>query len=243
MKPSLESLLSSNPSSLNELVRTEMAKRSLIEFVQEAWPLIDPAPFQNNWHIGAICEHLQAVTDGQIRRLVINVPPRTTKSSLVSVLWPTWEWIRNPSNAWMFSSYSLDLSIRDSVKRRALMEGPWYQNRWPQVKLSSDNNVKREYTNTLGGIMTATSVGGTVTGKGGDRLVIDDPHQPAGADSDKQRESTLTWYDLTWANRVTDPKKTAYVIIMQRLHENDLTAHVMKREHWEHLCLPMEYEP
>ena len=220
-----------------------MAKRSLIEFVQEAWPLIDPAPFQNNWHIEAICEHLQAVTEGKIRRLVINVPPRTTKSSLVSVLWPTWEWIRNPWTAWMFSSYSLDLSIRDSVRRRALLENPWYQNRWPQVKLSSDQNVKREYKNTLGGMMIATSVGGTVLGRGADRLVIDDPHQPAGADSDKQRETALMWYDLTWTSRVTDPKKTAYVIIMQRLHESDITAHVLKREKWEHLCIPMEYEP
>ena len=192
-----------------------------------------------------ICEALQDVTEGRCRRLVINVPPRTGKSTIVSTIWPVWEWARDPTVQWMFASYSLDLATRDSVKRRSLMAHHWFQDRWGKnFRLSGDQNVKREFVNDKRGIMVATSVGGTVLGRGADRLVIDDPHQPMEALSDVQRASAIMWYDQTWCTRQNDPKKTAQVIIMQRLHEGDLTGHVLTKakDDWRHIKLPMEWE-
>src|SRR5262249_36730859 len=118
----------------------ELASRSLREFVLQAWPIVEPStPFVPGWHIDAIIEHLEAVSRGQIRNLLINVPPRHMKSLLVSVFWPAWEWTRWPERRFLCSSYSLSLSIRDSVKCRRLIESPWYRARWGHVfALSGD---------------------------------------------------------------------------------------------------------
>ena len=121
-------------------VDRELATRSFREFVRQAWPIIEPlTPFVSSWHIDAIVEHLEAVTRGQIRNLLINVPPRHMKSILVSVLWPAWEWIAHPERRWLYSSYAAALSIRDSLKCRQLIESPWYQRFWgDRYALASD---------------------------------------------------------------------------------------------------------
>src|SRR5215475_4401056 len=112
-------------------VDRELAGRSLSEFVRQAWVVVEPAtPFVPGWHIDAIIEHLEAVSRGKIRNLLINVPPRHMKSLLVSVFWPAWEWISWPARRWLYSSYAASLSMRDSVKCRRLIESPWYQERW-----------------------------------------------------------------------------------------------------------------
>jgi len=212
--------------------------------VKQAWHLIEPAtPLKWNWHLEAICLHLQAVTEGKIRKLIINVPPRTGKSSIVSVLWPCWEWTRNPAIRSMFASYAQNLSFRDSVRRRLIIESEWFQKRWPHVTLSTDQNVKHEFQNTSLGFMVATSVGGTVTGRGGDRLVLDDPNDATQMESEVQRESTLTWFDLQWSTRGNDPNSYAEVIIQQRTHESDITGHALRQGGWVHLKLPMEFHP
>ena len=230
--------------SIHEEIDREFAARSLTEFVRLAWPVLEPAtPFVPGWHIDAIIEHLEAITRGQILNLVINVPPRHMKSLLVSVFWPSWEWIRWPQRRWLYSSYGAQLSIRDSVKCRRLIESTWYQSNWgDRFALTSDQNTKTRFDNDRSGYRIATSVGGPATGEGGDRIVGDDPHNVQEAESDAVRKATIDWWDMVMSTRVNDPKTTAKVIVMQRCHEQDLSGHLLQRGGWEHLCLPAEYE-
>ncbi len=233
--------------SLNE-VREEKTRRKLArdlrEYVAEAWHVAEPGTvFIPNWHIDAICEHLEAVTHGDIRNLLINIPPRCMKSLLVSVFWPTWVWAADPSVQWLYSAYGQDLSKRDSLKCRRLIESPWYQRYWGEVfTLTTDQNTKTRFENDRTGVRIATSVGGLGTGEGGDIVVVDDPHNVEEALSDVQREAALIWWDETMSTRLNDPNTGAKVIIMQRLHEGDLSGHVLERGGYEHLMLPMEYE-
>jgi len=176
----------------------------------------------------AICEHLMAITLGQIRRLIINVPPRMGKSTLVSVLWPTWQWGRDQARSkWLFVSHACDLSLRDSVRRRNLLCGPWYQCFWgDSVQLASDQNQKQEYASTNGGTMFSTWIGGA-TGRGADHIVIDDPHALTDAYSPVALENAVNYVRQTIFSRLDQPAKGSIVLIMQRLHENDLTGELL----------------
>jgi predicted phage terminase large subunit-like protein len=222
----------------------ELATRSLREFVEQAWRIVEPAtPFVPGWHIYAIIDHLEAVSRGEIRNLLINVPPRHMKSLLVSVFWPAWEWIRCPERRWLFSSYAFGLSMRDSLKCRRLIESPWYQSRWgDRYALTVDQNTKSRFDNNRSGYRLSTSVGGAATGEGGDRIVCDDPHNVQEAESDSIRNGTLEWFDVVMSTRVNDPKTSAMVVVMQRCHQRDLSGHLLDKGGWEHLCLPAEYE-
>jgi hypothetical protein len=215
---------------LRDDIDRELATRRLRDFVLQAWAVLEPStPFVQGWHIDAIIEHLEAVTNGQIRNLLINVPPRHMKSLLVSVFWPSWEWMRWPERRWLYSNYAASLSIRDSIKCRRLIESPWYQARW-----GDDNDPS--------GYRLATSVGGAVTGEGGDRIICDDPHNVQEAESDSVRKSTVDWFGVVMSNRVNDPKTAARVVVMQRCHQQDLSGHLLEQGGWDHLCLPAEYE-
>ena len=229
---------------LRDEIDAELASRSLGEFVCQAWSVVEPStPFVPGWHIDAIIEHLEAVTSGQIRNLLLNVPPRHMKSLLVSVFWPAWEWIRWPERRWLYSSYGAQLSIRDSIKCRRLIESPWYRQRWgDRFALPSDQNTKGRFDNNRSGYRLATSVGGAATGEGGDRIVCDDPHNVQEAESDAIRKATLDWWDVVISTRVNDPKTAAKVVVMQRCHQQDLSGHLLEQGGWEHLCLPAEYE-
>lgn len=228
-----------------EAIQTEKCRRSLIEFVRQSWKLIEfNTPFDESWHIGAICEHLQAVTEGEIKRLVVNVPPRTGKSSLVSIFWPCWIWTRDPSVRFMFASYTEQLAFLMSVRRRDnVMLSEWYQKRWgSSFKLSTSLNLKHLFANDKGGHMYATSTGGSVTGYGGKYLVLDDPHDPKGAISDIKRDTTTEWLKLTWPSRLDPVPGAAEVVIMQRLHELDATGlYLQEGREAVHLKIPMEY--
>jgi predicted phage terminase large subunit-like protein len=214
------------------------ARQSFRRFVDFAWPILEPGnPLQPNWHIDLICEYLEAVSAGEIQRLVINVPPRYMKSLLVSVLWPCWEWYSQPSRRYIFSSYAEALSSHHSLSRRRVIRSRPYQRFAPSVRLTRDQQEKLEFHNTMGGIMAATSTGGSITGKGGNRLVIDDPHNPTQAESDAQRQQAIDFYKVTLSTRLDDPKRDAIVLVMQRLHTRDLTA-VCLEQGFEHLCLP-----
>jgi predicted phage terminase large subunit-like protein len=226
-----------------EALLTRQAERSLRAFVEQAWHILEPdTPFLTNWHINLICEYLEAVTEGEITRLVINLPPRYMKSLLVSVLWPTWEWLRAPQMRWLFASYSESLSTKHSLDRRVVLQSPWYRDRWgDRFHLTSDQNEKAEYRNDRRGIMTATSVGGSATGKGGNRIVVDDPHNPAQAESDRQRQQAIDFFLTTLSTRLDDKRKGAIVVIMQRLHTRDLTA-VCLDQGYTSLIIPVEAE-
>lgn len=223
---------------------------TLSEFIRQAWHILEPAtPYVHGWHLDAISEHLDAVSRGQIRNLIINIPPRNMKSLSVSVFWPCWEWTKQPWVRWLFSSYSDRLATRDSLKCRRLIQSPWYQERYGDVfQLAGDQNEKTRFENNKTGYRLAAGVGGTATGEGGDRIIVDDPLKAKDADSDAARETANTWWDETMSTRGNDPKTVSKIIVMQRLHENDLTGHVLEKmaaggEHYEHLCLPAEYEP
>ena len=223
---------------------------SFAAYIAPAWQIVEPAtPFVGGYHIDAIAEHLQAISDGYLQNLIINIPPRHGKSSLVSVLWPTWEWLREPSLRMLFVSYGLQLSIRDSVKRRRVIESPWYrQQAAGRVVLTSDQNQKTRFDNSATGVMLATSVGGIGTGEGGKRILVDDAHSAEEIDSDTSRQSVLDWWDGTMATRADQPDGSARVIVMQRLHERDLVGHILEQmaqggEQYDHLVLPAEYEP
>ena len=231
------------PNLADEIDR-ELARRYLGEFVRQAWLVIEPStPLVPGWHIDAIIAHLEAVSRGQIRNLLINVPPRHMKSLLVSVFWPAWEWIRWPERRWLYSSYAASLSIRDSVKCRRLIESAWYQSKWgDRFALTSDQNTKGRFDNNRSGYRLATSVGGAATGEGGDRIICDDPHNVQEAESDSVRKGTIDWWDVVMSTRVNDPKTAAKVVVMQRCHEQDLSGHLSEQGGWDHLCLPAEYE-
>jgi predicted phage terminase large subunit-like protein len=156
-----------------ETMEAEEAISDLRKFVKLAWPIIEPGtPYVHGWHIDAICEHLMAISDGKIKDLLINVPPRHAKSSIVSVIWPVWEWIQQPHIKWLFSSYAQSLSTRDSLKSRRLIQSPWFQKHyWRSFQLLRDQNTKMRYDNDKAGYRIATSVTGSNTGEGGDRVV------------------------------------------------------------------------
>jgi predicted phage terminase large subunit-like protein len=218
---------------------------SLPEFFREGWHAVEGhRPLVFGWHLEVICEYLEAVTAGEIRKLAINIPPRSTKSTSVSVLWPAWTWIRRPEIRWLFASYHLPLSIRDLLKARRVIQSPWYQARWgSRFALTGDQNTKLRYDNDRGGFRMAASVDSGITGEGGDIIVYDDPHNVREAESEAVREATIEWYDQVMATRKNDPATAAEVLVMQRVHEADLAGHVLAEGGWEHLCLPMEYEP
>jgi predicted phage terminase large subunit-like protein len=228
--------------SIKELDRAHY-QSSLRAYIADAWRRVEPRPFVPGWHIDAITEHLEAVTSGQIRNLLINIPPRHMKSLQVGVFWPTWIWSRAPKTRLLYASYAASLSIRDAVKSRRLINSPWYQDLWSsRYHLAGDQNVKSRYDNDQGGYRIAAGTGGSVTGEGGDVLVIDDPHNVNEAESDIVRQGVIDWYDQVWSTRKNDAKESCEVIVMQRVHHGDLSAHVLAQGDWVHLCLPAEYD-
>jgi predicted phage terminase large subunit-like protein len=224
---------------LQDEMLTRRAVQSLRVFVEWAWPILEPATaFRSNWHIDYICEQLEAVTAGEIRRLLITIPPRYMKSILTSVCWPCWEWAQCPSTRWIFASYAETLASRHSLDRRRLLCSDWYQQRWgDRVRLVKDQHAKMEFHNTRRGAMVAASVGGSITGKGGNRIVLDDPHNPTQAESDAQRTHAIDFFQTTLSTRLDDPQRDAIVVVMQRLHTRDLAA-VCLEQGFEHVCIP-----
>ena len=226
-------------------IGAELAERHLRDFVSEAWHVVEPTtPFLPNWHLDAICDHLEAVSRGEIRNLLINIPPRFMKSLAVAVFWPVWSWVSCPSTRWLFSSYTQALSIRDSLKSRRLIDSPWFQRHWAdRFRLTGDQNAKQRYENDHTGYRVATSVDGSATGEGGDCVVVDDPHNVREGESVLRREAAMIWWDEVMSTRLNDPETGSKVIVMQRIHEQDLAGHVLEQGGYEHLCLPLEYEP
>lgn len=224
---------------------------SLHYFIKSAWRYMDPAPWTDGWHIGAIAEHLEAVARGEIKRLVINLPPRHGKSLILSVAFPAWVWaqrhiapISGPGVPFLFASYADKLSLRDSVKCRRLIESEWYSKRWGnRFQLTTDQNTKSRFSNDKGGERLITSIGAGVTGEGGNCIIIDDPNSANDIASEAVLETTIDWWTTTMPTRLNDLETGAFIIIQQRLAEDDLTGHVLEHElGWTHLCLPGRFE-
>lgn len=220
-------------------------RRDLRLFLKEAWHVVEPGKeFKGGWHIDAICDHLTYVSLGDIDDLVINIPPRHSKSTVVAVAWPAWEWTWRPTTQWLFATYAISLTLRDSVKCRRLIQSPWYQDRFSDsFHLSSDLNQKGRFDNSANGYRLATSVGGTATGEGGDRIVVDDAHNMKEINSDTIRGGVIEWWRDVMSTRGNDPKTVGRVIIAQRGHHQDLPGHVLASGNWVHLNLPGYYVP
>ena len=222
---------------------------SLAAFVRHAWTVVWPnTAYVPGWHIDAICEHLAAVSAGVIRRLQVWVPPGSSKSTIVSIMWPAWEWTREPWLRYLTASYDQDLATRFAVQSRELIRSSWYQARWPNVTLKRDQDLKRSYANTSGGERFATSPGSPGASAGGTgrhahRILIDDAINAAAVTSETALQHVAEWHDGTISTRFADPKTGTEVIIQQRLAERDLAGHVLEQGDWEILCLPEEYEP
>ncbi len=229
---------------LHEQARLDSEKK-LFNFFVNAWPTMEPnTPLQNNWHIGLICEHLEAVTDREIKILLLNIPTRYLKSKQCTIAWPAWAWVNDPGHRWIFSSYGDSLSSTLSADRRALIESNWYQTYWShKVKLKADQNQKTYYETVRKGSMRATSTGGSILGEGCDTMVIDDPTQPKEAANDNVRERAIVHWKSTLSSRFNDPKNKALVVVMQRLHERDLTGYFLAEKYdCTHLVIPNECE-
>jgi len=231
-----------------ELERQEIAEleievcgASLGAFARRAWPVLEPAtPLKWGWALDAICEHLEAVTDGRIRRLLINVPPGSMKSLLASVIWPAWEWGPKgmPEYRYLGTAHKQDLAVRDNTKCRRLIQSEWYQRHWPLV-LTGDQNAKTKFENAKTGFREAMAFTG-MTGSRGDRVILDDPHSVDDANSIVKLAGDITTFREALPSRVNNDR-SAIIIIMQRLHELDVSAVALELG-YEHLCIPMRYE-
>ncbi len=209
--------------------------------------MLEPVhPFVEGWAVKAICDALQAITEGKIRNVLINIPPGCTKSMTTSVFWAAWEWgpCGLKHHRFINASYEKGLATRDLVRCRDLINSEWYQARWP-LSLKEDQDQKTYYENDSTGWRLATSSHGALVGYRGDRVVVDDPHNTRSAESEVQRDETLRWWTETVPTRLNDVRKSSKVLMMQRLHMSDLSGHTLKTEpeQWAKLILPMEYEP
>jgi len=237
----------------------EVMQRDFSEFVKQAWSVIEAdRDLIWGWHLQAKCDHLQAVYNFTvpekvdpiassrigIQRLIINEPPRCSKSLITAVMFPAWVWAKWPGARFLCITYADDLAQRDALKTRQLIESDWYRARWPRVRISEDQRAKSRYNIAdTGGFRVSTTILGMATGEGGDFRIVDDPLNVKKSLSEIERKQANTFFDLTLPTRVVDPAKSSTVICMQRLHEDDLTGHALSGgTNYDLLCLPMEYE-
>lgn len=231
-----------------QIMEREECEGSLRAFVKSAWGTLQPGvSYVHGWHIDAICDHLEAVASGEIRKLIINISPRSSKSTIGAVAFPAWIWLNDPVKKFLFSSYDLKLSFRDSRFCRSLVGSQWYQRNWgSKYKILSNKggqDSKQRFDNDKGGFRIATSTDAGTTGDGGDILFYDDPNDIRQMTSDPYIEQVIYFHEHVMSSRLNDAKTGCRVCIQQRSGERDLTGHILSKElGWEHLVIPMEYE-
>lgn len=229
----------------------ELCERDLSYFYRQSWNTIDPDPYQHTWHVDALADHLHAVTDGEIRKLLINIPPRHGKTNIVSIAWQAWTWAQKkigprsgPQVSFLTLTYASKLALDNAVKARRMIASDWYQQRWGKhFQITKDMDSAERFGTTAGGIRFSIGFDGSTLGRGGIIQIIDDPIKIDDAESDTVREHVLTVFKESLQSRVTDPREAAQVIIMQRVHERDLSGFVLEQGGWEHLMLPGLYDP
>jgi len=226
---------------------------SLMTFMEHAWPHMDPAPLQTNWHLHDMAMHLEAVADGDIRRLIINVPPRSSKTSLATICFLPWIWAQSshgpnsgPHVSAMYVSYNESLSMEHNVACRRLIKSEWFQSLWgDRFSLLDDVDTKSAFANDKGGKRFISSIGSRVTGKGADIIVLDDPNATNDAESEAVLKTTNDYYDNTLRSRLNNKKTGAIICIQQRVAEQDLTGHLLEKYpgEFDHFMVPLEFEP
>ncbi len=220
------------------------------QFFKLAWHVKEPnTPLVDNFHIKYLCDRLQHEAErigrGEARgkHLLINIPPGSSKSSIVTIFFPVWCWLRHASMKFITASYSESLAIDHAIKSRDIIKSDWYLRRFSHIyHLKSDQNNKKEYENTHTGKRIITSVGGSVTGKHADIIIADDPINPKKSASEVELRNCKEWWSRTMSTRLSNPKVGLKIIVMQRLHEEDLTGHLLDNngDEYEHICLPGE---
>ena len=228
-------------------VRAEICRRSFYQFLIEFWDVIVKEDLIDNWHIEYLCDELQEIVETVRDRepsegdTIINVPPGTTKSTITTIMLPVWAWTIDPTLRIITGSYTLELAIEHSVKSRDIIRSDRFHSYYPTILIKSDADNKSKYENTETGSRTATSVGGTITGKHAHLIIIDDPINPEQAESDVARIVANRWTGRTLSMRKVDQKVTPTILIMQRLHQDDPTGHKLSKEtDINHICLPGE---
>lgn len=235
---------------IKEIQDAERLEESFYEFAKAAWVEVDTAEFVDNWHLEDICNHMEAVARGHISRLLLNEPPRTGKTFLISICFTAWVWAQRergpllgPQVSFFYASYAEKLSLEHSVKCQRLIQSRWYQARWGnRFKLIRES--QGHFENDKGGYRMASSVDARATGYGADVLVADDPHLVAEAESEDIREGTVRWWSETMPSRLNNRKTGAMIVVMQRVHEGDLSGHILASDTgYVHFCVPMSYVP
>ena len=240
-------LINSNPEKYKVELQQMIAESSLVNYVELMWHILEPSRnFCRGWHIDCICDHLSAIAYGEIHKLLINVPPGSSKSLLTRVFFPSWIWgpKNMPYKQFLGFSYAQSLSERDNVKFRKLIQSPEYKSIWGnRFSLVKDTNNKRKFSNDKNGFSEATSTDGTGTGLRADIVVIDDPHSVKQANSDADLNRALLWFRETLPTRVNSLENSATVVIMQRVSERDVSGEILSNDlGYEHVMIPM-FEP
>jgi len=236
--------------------RLELGKRDLRRdcegsfsyFVQQAWPVLEPAqPLMWGKVMEVVCDHLEAVRDKEITRLIVNIPPGFSKSTMFGVMFPAWIFTTEPTAKILSVAHNLDLALRDSVRCRRLIQSEWYQDLWPHVKLAGDQNAKAKFEIEGSGGFRQALASGAITGVRADHVIIDDPLSATDAMSEAVRNSMKDWILEAVPTRLNNPggdNPSTISLIMQRLHEDDSTGVLLDRNlGYQHLCLPMMYDP
>lgn len=217
-----------------------LARTDFVSFTQKAFRTLSPnAVLQMNHHIWAVAHHLELVRCGKMKRLIINLPPRTLKSLITSVAFPAFALGHDPSKRFIVVSYGADLAVKLNNDFRAVINYPGYQQLFPLMRTDGAKNTESEVATTQGGYRLAVSIDGALTGRGGDILIVDDPLKPSEALNDGRRQWVNSWFSNTLLSRLDDMANGAVIVIMQRLHDDDLTGALLRSpEPWVHLKLP-----
>ena len=216
-----------------------LMRKDLSSFIQRSFTTVDPGSrYDHNWHIDAIAHALERVARGELTRLIITMPPRSLKSIAASVAFPAWLLGHNPRRRVLAVSYAEALSEKLALDCLKVLEAPWFREAFPMARVARGKSARADFETTRGGGRFSTSVGGALTGRGGDIIIIDDPHKPEEATSEAKRTSVLDWYQSTLLSRLNEPQSGPIVLIQQRLHEADLAGVLLEQGGWTHLDLP-----
>lgn len=228
-----------------ELEIRENCLSSYLFFTKYFWELMVPEPFMPNWHVDALAEHMEALFTGDITKLIVNYPPRSSKTTLCSVGFQPWTWLNWPQARFIYGSHTLKLSSDLGLKSRDLIESPEFKRLFGDIfLLHKDNTSKSYFTNDKLGGRLCVSVKSTVIGFGGDFIFADDPNSKEQVNSPSERERAQSWWSHAVSTRLIDEESSRRAIIQQRLHEKDLTGHWLSSgdKNIVHLFVPMEYE-
>ena len=252
-KQRLHALLKEKQRRQAQQAQCALLENDLGAFFRESWNVLEPGrKLAWSWHYDLLAEYLWLVREGKFQErypgimgIIVNVSPRTAKSSFLSICYPVWTWLKEPARRFLCASYSSELSTEHSLRRRDLIQSTWFQELWgSKFKLKSDQNVKHHFENDQTGAMTSTSVGGTSIGRGGDTLILDDPISATQALSEIERSKANNWIDHSFRSRINDPSSGLIIMVMQRLHDLDPTGFLLNSDpdRWLHIKLPLEAE-